>query len=206
VALGLIAGAAVAGHPTPADEALLLGAELEGHTDNLAAALQGGVCLTWRRDDRPFAARVAGDLPFAPIVVLPAERTNTSRSRAALPESVTHAEAAEAAGRAALLGAAIAAGDGALLQDALGADRLHEPFRAPGAPLLEELRNALPDGAVGATLSGSGPSVVVWAEKVDAAAVADELRGRFGDGTEVLLLRIAGRGAAAPARPLSPTR
>ncbi len=197
VAAGLVAGAAAAGRSPDADEALALGLELEGHADNLAAALRGGVCLTWLRDDRPCAARLAADLPLAPIVVVPAARTNTSESRAALPATVTHADAVVTAGHAALLGAAIAAGDPTLLRDALADDRLHEPYRASAAPLLDELRRALPDGAAGVTLSGSGPSVVVWAEKEHAAAVAGELRRQLSDDTSVLPLGIAKEGAEA---------
>jgi homoserine kinase len=197
VATGLVAGAAAAGHSPDTDETLALGLELEGHADNLAAALHGGVCLTWLRDDRPCAVRVAADLPLAPIVVVPAARTNTSQSRGSLPATVTHTDAALTAGHAALLGAAIAAGDPALLRDALADDRLHEPYRSPAAPLLEQLRRALPEGAVGVTLSGSGPSVVVWAEKEHAAAVASQLRSQLADDTSVLPLEVAKAGAEA---------
>ena len=90
---------------------------------------------------------------------------NTKQSRSRLPEFLRHEEAAAAAAQSALLGAAIASGDAALLADAFH-DRLHEPFRAADAPLLEELRSRIRlPGSVGVTLSGSGPSVVVWAEK-----------------------------------------
>jgi homoserine kinase len=197
VAAGLVAGAATAGRSPAADDALVLGAELEGHADNLAAALRGGVCLAWLRGERPSAARIAADLPLAPVVVVPAERTKTSESREALPPTVRHAEAATAAGRAALLGAAIAAGNEALFRDAVEDDRLHEPYRASAAPLLGELRHALPDGAAGVTLSGSGPSVVVWVEKASVASVVDKLRRRVPLETRVLPLQIAARGAAA---------
>jgi homoserine kinase len=197
VAAGLVAGAAAAELEPDADAALALGLELEGHADNLAAALRGGVCLTWLRDDVPHAARVAADLPFAPIVVVPAARTNTAQSRASLPASVSHTDAAFTAGHAALLGAAIAAGDPALLRDALADDRLHEPYRSAAAPLLAELRRALPAGAVGLTLSGSGPSVVVWAEKEHALAVTAALRAQLSEDTNVLPLGIAKEGAEA---------
>jgi homoserine kinase len=83
----------------------------------------------------------------------------------------------------------LAAGRADLLAAALD-DRLHEPYR-PSA-ILDELRGDLPAGAVGATLSGSGPSVLVWAE--DAETAAAELRARFPD-ERVLPLAVAGRGA-----------
>ena len=94
-----------------------------------------------------------------------------------------------------LLGAGIASGDPELLAAAFE-DRLHEPFRLADAPLLGELRASLPPGAVGVTLSGSGPSVVVWAQKGRAADVADALRARSLDAA-VLPIAIAAGGAHA---------
>lgn len=193
IALGLVAGAAAAGRELSADELLALGWELEGHADNLAAALHGGVCLTWRRNGAPHAARIAEAMPAAAIVVVPGERTSTAESRAALPPVVPHVDAAVTAGAAALLGAAVAAGDPALLRAAL-ADRLHEPYRLASSPLFAAVRDELPAAALGATLSGSGPSVVVWADPAVAGAVAAELAESRPD-TTVLLLEAARRGA-----------
>ena len=164
IAGALVAGTAVTGDDVPVDELLRLGLELEDHADNLAAALRGGVCLIWENGAGPHAARIAQDMPLAPVVVLPDQRVNTSKSRGRLPESLPRQEAAAAAAQAALLGAAVASGDAKLLADAMH-DRLHEPYRAPDAPLLEELRADPVPGQAGVTLSGSGPSVVVWAEK-----------------------------------------
>jgi len=98
-------------------------------------------------------------------------------------------------GRAALLGAALASGSAELFAAALH-DRLHEPYRAETAPLLAAVRERLPEGALGATLSGSGPSVVVWADAARAAGCARELEARFPE-AEVLRLAVAPFGAAA---------
>ncbi len=174
VALGLVAGAVAAGKEPSPDELLAEGLPLEGHPDNLAAALVGGVTLTW--DGR--IARIADDMPAAAVAVVPRERVNTAAARAALPEAVPLADAAFSAGRAALLGAAVAAGD-ARLFSASAADKLHEPYRAVHAPHLQAIRDDLPQGALGATLSGSGPTVIVWAEKESAGAVAVALADRF---------------------------
>jgi homoserine kinase len=189
VALGLVAGALAAGEEPTADELLAEGLPLEGHADNLAAALAGGVCLTW--DGR--IARIADDVPAAAIAVVPQERTNTAEARAALPQAVQHADAVFSAVHATLLGAALAAGDPRLLA-ASAEDRLHEPYRAERAPHLAAIRADLPDGALGATLSGSGPAVIVWAEKQRAGDVAVELAGRFPE-HEVLHLPVATTGA-----------
>jgi homoserine kinase len=159
-ALGLVAGAWAAGVSPSVEELLEAGLPLEGHADNLAPALAGGVCLTW--DGR--IARVADDLPAIPIAVIPEAQVSTAESRQALPDAVPREDAVFTVARAALLGAAIASGDAPLFA-ASHDDRLHEPYRAATAPLLAELRADLPDGAFGVTLSGSGPTVIVWAER-----------------------------------------
>jgi homoserine kinase len=192
VALGLVAGALAADAEPTAEELLAEGIELEGHADNLAAALAGGVCLTW--DGR--IARIADDLPAAAIAVVPKNRVKTAEARAALPQTVQHVDAVFTAGRAALLGAGLARGDDSLF--AAGADdRLHEPYRAEHAPHLQELRSDLPVGALAATLSGSGPTVIVWARKQSADDVRAALAARYPD-AEVLRLEVA-KGGAGPA-------
>jgi homoserine kinase len=194
IALGLVAGAAAAGRPATADELLAAGEHLEGHADNLAAVLNGGVCFSWRRNGSSTARRVAPDMPAVPVVAVPPDRTRTDLSRSALPLTIRHEDAAVNAGAAALLGAAIASGDSAMLGDAFR-DRLHEQYRLDGSPLLRDLRHDVPAGAVGVTLSGSGPSVVVWAEKGSADAVAARLVDVLPAGTTVLPLRVTQEGA-----------
>jgi homoserine kinase len=117
----------------------------------------------------------------------------TKEARAALPPLVPHEDATFSAGRAALLGAAIASRSAELFAAACD-DRLHEPYRAPNAPLLAAIRAELPSGAIGATLSGSGPTVIVWADPDQAAECATQLHARFAD-TEVLPLAVTPIGA-----------
>jgi homoserine kinase len=185
IALGLVAAARWSGQELSPEELLARGAPLEGHSDNLAACLAGGVCLTW--DGR--IERLAGTLPLTAVAVIPTEEVRTAESRLALPDRVPHADAAFTAARAALLGAGAATGDAGLLRDAF-ADRLHEPYRP--SRILDSVRADPPAGAVGATLSGSGPTVIVWAE--DATACSAELERRFPD-EQVLPLRVAAEGA-----------
>ena len=113
----------------------------------------------------------------------------TAESRLALPGEIPHGNAAYTVARAALLGAGIARGDVALLSAAFG-DRLHEPYRP--SRILDDVRARPPAGAAGATLSGSGPTVIVWAEDSDACAA--ELAERFPD-EEVLTLPVVADGA-----------
>ncbi|MDX6398200.1 MAG: homoserine kinase [Gaiellaceae bacterium] len=191
VALGLVAAAIVGKLEPTADELLALGIELEGHGDNLAAALTGGVCLTWGTR----IARIADTAPATPIAVIPEHRVETAASRAALPANVPHADAAFSAGRAAMLGAALASNSADLFEAALE-DRLHEPYRAESSPVLAQVRSLPPAGALGSTLSGAGPSVIVWARNDQAEACAAELRQRFPQ-EQILPLTISPTGAAA---------
>jgi homoserine kinase len=189
VALGLVAGALAAGREPDAEELLALGIDLEGHPDNLAAALAGGVCLTWEGR----IARIAVALPAAPIALVPNAEVGTREAREALPDHVSHLDAAYTAGRAVLLGAAISSGSAALFAAALD-DRLHEPYRAAKAPLLAAARAELPEGALGATISGSGPTVIVWA-RADAVDDCSAALATSFPAVQVLPLPIATSGA-----------
>ena len=181
IALGLVAA-----EPTAqARDLLRAGLELESHGDNLAAALLGGMTLAWDGE----LAQIARTLPLHPVAVVPRERTSTEASRGMLPTSVTHADAACNAGRAALLGAAAVSGNATLFAAAL-TDTLHEPYRP--SVVLSAIRAELPPGAVGATLSGSGPTVIAWADDVPACAAS--LRNRFPD-HDVLELAVTPHGA-----------
>jgi homoserine kinase len=195
IGLGLVAGVAAAGGAIAARDLLTLGARLESHIDNLAAVLSGGVCVAWR-DGEPHVRRIADRLPADAIAVVPAERTSTASSRAALPESIAHTDAATTAGAAMLLGVAIATGDSELLRPAFR-DRLHEPFRAAGAPLFNRVKHLVPE-ALGVTLSGSGPTVIAWvADAVDRDRIAAQLAAELGTSASVLPLDVAREGAAA---------
>jgi homoserine kinase len=174
IALGLTAGALAANVEPSVDELLELGLPLEGHPDNLAAALAGGVTAVV--DAR--VLRLADTAPAEAIAVIPDARVRTDEARAALPETVPHADAAFTAAHALLLGAAFTTGSADLFA-AAAADKLHEPYRAKNAPLLDEIRAANVDRALAVTLSGSGPTVIVWARAQDAAAVRDDLVTRF---------------------------
>jgi homoserine kinase len=176
IALGLVAGATAAGADLSVDELLALGLPLEGHPDNLAAALAGGVVAVV--DGR--VLRLADTTPAVAIAVVPANGVRTDEARASLPATVPHADAAFTAAHALLLGAALATGSADLFGAAV-ADRLHEPYRAKTAPLLDELRGATIVGALAVTLSGSGPTVIVWARPEDAAACYDDVSKRVRD-------------------------
>jgi len=185
IALGMVAAMKWTGEELELEDLLARGGPLEGHSDNLAACLAGGVCLTWDGH----IARIADSLPLSPVAVIPAEQVTTAEARLALPAEVSHADASFNVARAALLAAGIAAGRADWLAAGLD-DRLHEPYRP--SRLLAEIRAELPAGASGATLSGSGPTVLVWADDADACVA--ELQARYPDET-VLPLPVSAEGA-----------
>jgi homoserine kinase len=187
IALGLVAGALAAGIEPDAEALLAEGLPLEGHPDNLAAALVGGATLSWSGR----IEKLADSVPAEPIALRPAdEQVATDHSRTLLPISVPHEDAAFSAGRAALLGAALASGSETLFAAALD-DRLHEPYRSA---FLADVRAALPDTALGATLSGSGPTVLVWARRGSRDGCLAELRSRWPE-VEAIPLDVSSRGA-----------
>lgn len=157
VVAGLLAANALLGAGLPPPLLLALATELEGHADNVAAALYGGLTL------------VAGDesisLPIAPlqaVVVLPAVALSTQAARVALPANVPHAAAVFNLGRLGLLLQGLAKGDYALLARAM-ADRLHEPYRIPLIPGMEAALAAARAAGAAACLSGAGPSLIAFA-------------------------------------------
>ena len=189
IAAGVLAGRAWQGdHRDP----FPLAVELEGHPDNVAAALYGGMQLSWKTARGPQTVRLA-QAPVEFVAVIPPYELSTEQARAAIPPQVPLFDAVYTAARAALLVAAVEQGRPELLVDALD-DRLHEPYRAPLVPLLATVRERLRDlPALGATLSGAGPTVLVWVEPGSVTAVAAGLQGL--DHAVVRTLRVADDGA-----------
>jgi homoserine kinase len=163
---GLLAGDALSGSSLAPDELLRLAAEIEGHPDNVAAALLGGFVVVGRTDDGPRAVRYDVPRDLRAVLFIPDLRLSTSEMRRVLPKSVPLRDAVENLGRVALGVAGLAAGR----PEALGiltVDRLHEPYRAKAFPELPRLVEAAREaGAIGACLSGSGSTVIAFAESL----------------------------------------
>lgn len=157
-ALGVAIGARLVDVPPAEDRLALAVAELEGHPDNALAAWYGGVVVAAMGDDGLHYARFAPP-DLGVVVAVPAMALATEDARALMPETYSKADAVHNVQRAALLGAALASGRLDLLGAAMR-DRLHQPYRAPAVPGLEEML-ALEDPALlGVALSGAGPSVL----------------------------------------------
>jgi len=166
---GLILGDALIGAGLGPDKLLELASELEGHPDNAAAALHGGFTVCWA-EETPKCLRIEPARGLAAVVVGADVPLATKASRGLLPANVPHADAAFNAGRAGLLVAGIALGDDDALAAGL-ADRIHEQYRSSVVGDLEQVRAALvAAGAVGAVLSGAGPTVIGLVSGADDAS------------------------------------
>ncbi|HEX3219922.1 MAG TPA: homoserine kinase [Candidatus Limnocylindria bacterium] len=158
---GLLLGASVGRSAPSPDELLGLAAALEGHADNVSAALYGGFTLAVGGDGGQISfRRFRVPEAWIPVVFIAASESRTQQMRAALPAAVPHHDAAVQAGRSALLATAILTSDAGMLHEAMR-DTLHQPYRLPLLPGSGELIElAYERGAAGACLSGAGPSVL----------------------------------------------
>ena len=160
IVAGVVLGAAVGRRTVDADELLALAAALEGHPDNVAAALYGGFTVAVGDDGRVTLRRFRVPEAWIPVAFIAQRESLTREMRAALPTSVSHAAAARQAGRSALLATAVMTSDAGLLRAAMS-DELHQPYRLPLLPGSRELIElAYERGAAGACLSGAGPTVL----------------------------------------------
>jgi homoserine kinase len=165
IVAGLVAARALAGAPVGPQDVLPLASALEGHPDNVAPCLFGGLTIAW-------VASGAAGLPEArairldprpevrPVAFIAPGPVSTKVARGLLPAAVPHADAARNAGRAALLVAALTARPDALLDGT--EDRLHQDYRAPAMPHSHDLVTRLRAEGVPAVVSGAGPSVLAF--------------------------------------------
>ena len=166
----------------------------EGHPDNVAACLLGGLTASAMRHGRVTTATLGGDLPWRLLLALPRESLATEKARALLPSTYARADAVANMQASALLVSAFALGRPDLLLEGTR-DTLHQPYRSAACPLLPRLLPLAGDAGIWAvTLSGAGPSVLLIA---DPSCAVDDQRERIRDaagdpGLEVLETRIAG--------------
>jgi homoserine kinase len=198
-AAAIVAGLALArrlvpdgNYRMPQESLLSLAAGIEGHPDNVAAALLGGLTIAYGGPGGFRATRLDVAEPLSCVAIVPPERLATEVARGLLPAQVPHTDAAHAAGRAALLVAALT-GRPELLLDATE-DRLHQSYREPAMPASVELVRVLRGSGVAAVVSGGGPTVLALAG-TDSVILPD---GLVPDGWEVLALAVDSAGATCP--------
>jgi homoserine kinase len=162
-AAGIVAANAMMGERLTHEQMLTLGAGLEGHADNMAPALFGGLRIVIREGDgyRHLAAPVARELKV--VLFIPDFEMPTGESRKLLPQTLSKDDAVHNIGRAAMLVAALGSGAWAAL-DAATQDRMHQPARTQVFPAMPEIFAAAKDaGALCAYLSGGGSTIAAFA-------------------------------------------
>lgn len=194
---GVTAANALLGEPLGRRALLRIAAEVEGHADNVAAALYGALTVAVPHGDGPVAVRIAFPAGWRVCLLVPGELLATEKARGVLPAQVSRSDAVFNLAHASALVAAVLRADGALLRIAMQ-DRLHQAVRQRLVPTLEDVSRAACDaGAFGAALSGAGPSVLAIAPARLAARViaameeASALDGTPGRG-RVVRVRAAG--------------
>jgi homoserine kinase len=191
-AAAIVAGLLAADHIFELDADVAgLATQLEGHPDNVAAAIEGGfvVCAGSR------VHRFEPPMGLEAVLVVPNEAVDTATARAALPATVPMPDAVFNVAHAALLMLGLSTSDWELIAAGLD-DRLHQPYRARLYPRSAELVEHAPQlGALGATISGAGPSVLVWCQFEQTGAVVDALGRQTRDWASVIRAPFESQGA-----------
>lgn len=196
---GLVAGRALGGDPERWDPAALVaaGAEMEGHADNVASCVYGGVTVVVPATVASGAGVLALGVPpgIEPLVCVAPTALETSAARRALPERVAFGDAVATAGRAALLAASLVTGDASRLMEATD-DVLHQPARFELEPDAGRLVASLRREGIAAFLAGAGPSVAALVSTDQAAGAEAAARRLAPEGWEVRRTSIDPHGAA----------
>ena len=206
VCAGLVAANALGHLRWSPSDILARAIEFEGHGDNAAACLDGGITALV---PGPRSLRVQPPDGLALVVVIPEVKVFTDEARDAMPQQASIADAAN--GISATAGLLLTLERGYLdeLPEFLMQDRLHEPYRGPLCPGLDALKVLKADGLLGVTVSGSGPSMLLWVEALkagDVAAAAREALATSGVTAEVRVERVAPTGIRARWEGLEATR
>ncbi|HZY29982.1 MAG TPA: homoserine kinase [Jiangellaceae bacterium] len=194
IVAGVLAARSLAGTAPellPDDAVLALGARIEGHPDNVAACLLGGLTIAWTSHQQPRAVRLEVHPEVRGVACIPAAALSTEAARGMLPEAVPHADAARNAAGAALLVEALTRRPELLLEATH--DLLHQRYRASAMPDSLALVDDLRGRGLAAVVSGAGPSVLVLTAKPDDTAPVVEVAGRAG--WQVRPLEVDRRGA-----------
>jgi len=197
---GLLAGNALLEKRFAMEEILNLACEMEGHPDNVAAALMGGLVVSTVHEGKVLAHKIVRadrDPPLHITIVLPDFYLSTKQARAALPKKISMKNAVHNISRTALVVEAFRTGDLDLLGKAM-TDKLHQPYRLkliPGAG--QAMRAAKEAGASAVALSGAGPSLIAFSSKAE-AGIGESVRRAFeaaGLEARIFHLEVSSRGA-----------
>ncbi|MBW8381759.1 MAG: homoserine kinase [Youngiibacter sp.] len=195
---GLLAAREISAANISDYELLKMATEVEGHPDNVAPALFGGFVLSRMEGKEIIYRKIDVDDKLLAVVAIPEFELATEKSRAILPRVVSREDAIFNIGNASLLVYSLLMKDYSLLRKAMN-DRLHEPYRMPLVPGLEEVkRRALGAGAFSAALSGAGPTVIAFSDEHNSESVRVAMEEGFrsaGIESDVRILSLQNKGA-----------
>ena len=201
VAGGILGAAALHGLSLSDGEALKLASELEGHPDNAAPAIYGGLRVSLTEDGRALSLPCAVHPALRFLALVPDFELSTSAARAALPQSVSHKDAVYNLSHAAFLIKALEGGEPGLIRDAMQ-DRLHQDARFKLIPGAAELKARMENaGAIACCLSGAGPTLLcLYADEVFPGKAGEIIEKGFPE-VAVMLLNLCTEGAAVMTEP-----
>lgn len=174
-------------------ELLRFATELEGHPDNVAPALFGGLTIAWMGAHGPRFKRLMVHRGISPLVLVPDFTMSTELARSLQPKQVPHEDAVFNVSRSALLVAALTQSPELLFEAT--EDRLHQDYRGEAMPATRELIAALREAGHAAVVSGAGPSILLLAGDPAERQAAAEIAARHGGGWQPLFLAVDIRGA-----------
>ncbi len=193
---GLLAGNVLLGNPLLKEEILNLASEMEGHPDNVASALMGGLVVSTVEDNKVVAHQIPIGADICITVVLPEFHLSTRQARAALPRKISMRDAVHNISRAVLVTEAFRTGDLELLGKVM-TDSLHQPYRLPLIPGAGSAMDAARrTGTEAVALSGAGPSLIAFSKTE--SGIGESMRRAFeqaGLGARIFHLRVSGQGA-----------
>ncbi|TXN28572.1 homoserine kinase [Lacisediminihabitans profunda] len=180
---------------------LALATAMEGHPDNVAPALFGGLTIAWTSDAGPQHKKLMVHRGVSPLIAVPESTMSTELARSLRPASVPHEDAIFNVSRSALLIAALIQSPELLL--AATEDKLHQSYRASAMPDTESLIGELRAAGLPAVVSGAGPSILVLCSDPAQRLVAAELIGRHeGAPWQSLVLAVDFKGATVSLHPV----
>lgn len=174
-------------------ELLTLATELEGHPDNVAPALFGGLTIAWEDESGPHHKKLFVHRGVSPLELVPKHKMSTALARSLQPESVPHDDAVFNVSRSALLIAALTQSPELLL--AATEDRLHQDYRAAAMPETDQIVKLMRENSHAAVVSGAGPSVLVLASDPAQRLEAAKLAAKHYPDWQALLLAVDFKGA-----------
>lgn len=179
IAAGIVIADGLLGLDLQPVEKAQIGSELEGHSDNVTAALLGGITITYFTQDELEIIQLPRP-PIGAVVLVPPKALRTEESRGMLPNQLSHPEAAAGSAASSTMTTAMAIGNWELAGRMMEKDVFHEPYRKKLLPEFDEIRSFCHEiGAYGMTISGAGPSLFIAVEEGTEEEAAEKLKRKF---------------------------